>query len=272
MCCFAIRMSVLPAMTTRTDIINRALAAISAQADIASCAENSKEAVAARLLYDPTRQQLLRSAHWNFARKTAALTLLKAAPGTPENSSVAAAGWSPAFPAPPWLYQYLVPADCQQIRFVVPQPALAGVGAGCSQGSVAQKFVLATDANAQGQQVNVLLANLPQAIAVYTMDVINESLWDSAFQEAMVFGLASRFAMTIAGDKTLARMVAQQAMAAVAGARASDGNEGLTVDQFLPDWLRVRGVCADWAGGGDGGGGGAGFYGAGWITPGFLQP
>jgi len=261
-------------MTTRTDIVNRALAAISAQADIVNSAENSKEAVAARLLYDPTRQQLLRAAHWNFARKTATLTLLKAAPGTPENpSATGVAAWTPDFPSPPWLYEYLVPADCQQLRFIVPSIAFAGAGGGMSGGGnvnvaasavgamLPQKFVLASDTNQQGQQVNVVLSNQPQAIAVYTADVINENLWDSCFQEAMVFGLASRFAMTIAGDKSLARMVSQQAMMAVNAARVTDGNEGLTSGDSLPDWLRVRGYAGDWSGGS---------YTSGWVTPGFL--
>lgn len=273
-------------MTTRTDIINRALAAISAQADIVNSAENSKEAVAARLLYDPTRQQLLRAAHWNFARKTAALTLLKAAPGTPENPAVAPdpsgdGGWSPELPAPPWLYAYLVPSDCLQLRYLLPRPALPAAGAGAIAGAVAaasgggvgggfggglpQRFVLASDVNGQGQAVNVVLTNQARALGVYTMDVTNESLWDAAFQEAMVFGLASRFAMTIAGDKSLARLVSQQAMLAVGAARASDGNEGLTVDEHLPDWLRVRGAGGLW--GGDGSAGGAM---PGWITPSFL--
>jgi hypothetical protein len=259
-------------MTSRTDIVNRALAAISAQADIVNSAENSKEAVAARLLYDPTRQQLLRSAHWNFARKTAALTLLKAARGTPENPAVGSSvvAWTPEFPSPPWRYEYLVPADCQQIRFILPQsPPVdgwagggAGVGAGALvNGALPQKFVLASDTNPQGQPVNVELSNQPQAIAIYTADIANESLWDSCFQEAMVYGLASRFAMTLAGDKALARMVSQQAMLAVNAARVSDGNEGLTLAESLPDWLRVRGLAGDCSGGA---------CTMGWITPSFL--
>jgi hypothetical protein len=254
-------------MTTRSDIVNRALAAISAQADIVNCAENSKEAVAARLLYDPTRQALLRAAHWNFARKTASLSLLKAAPGTPENPEAAAVAWSPEFPAPPWLYEYLVPADCQQIRTIAPLlPGASGDAAFVPACTILpQRFVLATDTNGQGQQVNVVLSNQPRAIAVYTMDVTNESLWDSQFQEAMVFGLAARFAMTIAGDKTLARMVSQQALAAVNAARVSDGNEGRNDEAWLPDWLRVRGFAGDWAGDWS-----TGSYTAGWTTPGFL--
>jgi hypothetical protein len=254
-------------MTTRTDIINRALAAISAQADIANSAENSKEAVAARLLYDPTRQQLLRSAHWNFARRTAGLTLLKAAPGTPENPAAAtSAGWTPDLPAPPWLYAYLVPADCLQLRYVLPQTVAGGgsmaPGMGApGAGLLPQLFVLASDVNGQGQAVNVVLSNQRRAIAVYTADVQNEGLWDAAFQEAMVFGLAARFAMTIAGDKTLARLVSQQAMMAVGTARATDGNEGLTVNQHQPDWLRARGAAGD---------GPCGAFTTGWITPAFL--
>jgi len=241
-------------MTTRNEIVNRALAAINDTLPIENAAENSKQAVAARLLYDPTRQQLLRAAHWSFARKTAALTLLKAAPGTPESPDTTATAWTPNFPSPPWLYEYLVPEDCQQIRFVVPR-----VGSDALR--LPQKFVLASDTSEQGKQVNVLLANQAGAMAIYTADVTDESLWSATFQEAMVFGLASRFAMTIAGDKSLARMVSQQAMMAVNAARETDGNGGLTLGESLPDCLRVRGYGGDWSGGG---------YTSGWVTPGFL--
>ncbi len=167
-----------------------------------------------------------------------------------------------------------MPPDCLQLRYLLPQAAVGGglggavAGGGLGGGAIGslpQRFVLASDVNGQGQAVNVVLTDQSRALGVYTMDVTNESLWDAAFQEAMVFGLASRFAMTIAGDKSLARLVSQQAMLAVGAARASDGNEGLTVNEHLPDWLRVRG-----AGGFGAGDGSTGSTTLGWITPSFL--
>ena len=87
-------------MTTDTDICNRAMGMVGARSTIASLAqENSPEARICRLYYATTLGAMLRSAHWNFARKVAYLSLLKSAPGTPENTATpAATTWSPAWP------------------------------------------------------------------------------------------------------------------------------------------------------------------------------
>ena len=117
-------------MTSILDIANRALSAVGARSGAAgsvtalqSLNASSNEAFQVNLLLNPTRDDLLRAAHWNFARKTALLSLLKAAPGTPENSSTPTA-WSSAYPPPPWLYSYGYPSDCLKMRSVATQARL----------------------------------------------------------------------------------------------------------------------------------------------------
>lgn len=261
-------------MTTATEIVNRALSATGTRSTVANLGEKSNEAAQARLLYEPTRKALLRAAHWNFARRTAYLSLLKAAPGTPENTA-SATSWSPLYPAPPWLYSYAYPDDCLQLRFVQPQlqvgsgyspgPGFYGSAslASPSIGALGQRFQVATDTDQGGNRITVILSDASDAIAVYTCDVDNPGLWDGLFQEAMVDALAARLVMALTGDKTLFRLRAQAAMGSIEQARAADGNEGLTIQDHVPDWLRARGYAGDYTTPAEG------FYG-GWITPSFL--
>lgn len=259
---------------TPTDICNQALGALGTRSQITSMNESSEEARYCRLYYESTRSGLLRGAHWNFARKTAYLTLLKAMPGTPENSDPSTANWDPAtMPAPPWLYEYAYPSDCQQVRYISPQ-----VNVGSPDGTpifsspayipvpnislIPQRFVVASDRNVSGDQINVVLCNQSQGIAIYTCDVENPGLWDALFQDAMVEALAFRMCFALTGDKTLAAGKQQSALIALKTAQARDGDEGLTVNEAIPDWLRVRGYAGDWST--------SSYYCGQWSTPSFL--
>jgi hypothetical protein len=259
-------------MTTDTDIVNRALQQCGARSTVANLNEQSPEAKNARMIYTSTRQQMLRAAHWNFARKTAYLTVLKAAPGTPENPSTATSIWEPTTqPAPPWLYEYAYPSDCLDVRYVMPQITTTG-GPLANVGFPAyyyqqpyvnvppQRFQTAMD-TINGQQVKVILCNQQTAVGVYTCDIENPQIWDSLFAEAMVNALAAQLVMPLSGDKSLRVQAAQAAMQSVNTARVRDGNENLTVNDHTPDWLTVRGYQADWA---------TGSYVGAWSTPSFL--
>jgi hypothetical protein len=48
--------------------------------------------------------------------------------------------------------------------------------------------------------------------------------------------------MALKGDKGAANLAIASANDAIARARRGDGNEGFTVNDVLPDWLRTRGV------------------------------
>ena len=50
-------------------------------------------------------------------------------------------------------------------------------------------------------------------------------------------------AMGLTGDKKLANLAIEIANKAIVNARAIDGNEGLTINDVTPDWIRTRGVC-----------------------------
>lgn len=260
-------------MTSTVDIINRALSAIAAEATIANLFEQSSEAKLARLLYNSTRDALLRAAHWDFARMTIYATLLKAAPGTPENTT-GSGPWNPAtMPARPWLYEYAYPSDCQMIRYVTFSPQFNGSISppmfstplpGNSPTTQIPKFKYekAAARDGSGNLITVVNTNVQAAVLCYTVTVENEGLWDSLFQEAMVQSLATQFAMPITGKVEIEAQRAAQATQAIKTARARDGNEGTTAIDSIPDWLLVRGVSADWIAGDN--------YVSAWETPSFL--
>src|SRR5262249_45958163 len=80
----------------------------------------SNEAIQFNLMYNETRDDLLRMAPWDCAMKTANLTYLTSQPGTPENTSATTNLWAPGQPAPPWAYEYQYPVDCLMARWVIP--------------------------------------------------------------------------------------------------------------------------------------------------------
>lgn len=240
-------------MTSKTAIANRSLLAISARSTIVDVdTENSPEAKAVRTLYDATRDAMLRAAPWGFAKTTAYLSLLKSAPGTPQNPT-AATSWDPAtMPPPPYLYEYDYPSQCLMMRYI---PGTANIDAGTaplifpygnyvpSLGSVqsAVKFEVRSGTDALGNEATTIVTNVSDAIGVYVRRVENENLWDPSFQEAMVLALAVRLSNTITGSSDMYKIVKSQAEQAIITARAQDGNEGLTRFDHVPDWIRARG-------------------------------
>ncbi len=238
--------------TSDIQIANMALAAIGARSSIASFTEQSVEARTISLYYDQCRNDALSEAHWNFARKTATLALLKALPGTPENTSaVTSSVWIPDWPAPPWVYEYAYPSDCEQVRYVIPQgwnnwapPGIpifsTNLGAAPYPLGEPIPFQVATDVVASIEQ-NVILTNGSQAIVIYTRRVINPTLYSSQFVTALVGRLAQFICIPLSGDKNMAGLAVQAAVQAVQQARESDGNEGFTEQDITPDFIAVRG-------------------------------
>lgn len=191
------------------------------------------------LQYEASRDAVLAGVHWNFARKQANLAVLK---DITLGQSV----------PPPWNYEYAYPSDSIQFRYVLPQMAQTG---GAVPGSVPVQsiasgpvyFLSSSDVDANGNDTNVLLMNQPQAIGVYTKRITNPNLFGPDFVDAFAYYLASRICLTLTGEMAKAVSLFQAAERLVRQAQASNGNEGLTVIDQIPDWIRVRGYSSDWA-------------------------
>src|SRR6185312_407945 len=287
------------------DMVNRALDAIGADDTIGDMAEGTVAAAAARRIYIPTLEQVLRGAHWNFARKQAPMTLLGDATGQTPNVGTQV--------IQPWLYEYAWPTDCVAVWYV-PWNPLTTVGPGAPPGNIVPsdasaplfavnpavppiprirpaRFLVTSDTaypltgdaenpgewwNVRGtalQVRNVILTNVKCADLIYTVWLPYPNLWDSLFQEAFVAIMASKLAMPVLADKKFALaerdrqiMIARQALDE---ARAQDGNEGWHSADIRVDWLSARRAGGGWGSGWGAGDTGLGVLGYGWDAVGF---
>jgi len=237
-------------MADPVSLCNIALGQIAARAQITGLSPpappNNVAAQVMAQLYQVQADAIFRAAHWNCARKQAALTLLKAASGTPENPS----GSNYAAPPIPWLYEYGYPDDCLKVRFVMPlpNPQLSGQIAFMTNVGVSymplvntsMPFVPAVDTDQDGNQIRVILSNARQAQAVYTARIANVDLWDPNLQNAVIGALAAWAAPAVSGSMERQKLAVAMAANLITAARINDGNEGITSADIIPDWMRVR--------------------------------
>jgi hypothetical protein len=247
--------------------------------------------------------QLLRAAHWDFARLQAPLVLLADATGNTANVGTLVANTQ-------FYYAYAYPIDCMKLRFI-PQninqnpgapagnitpvnpsaPLLLGLGQAPATGRrlIPARFNIGTDPNfaaAPGQiswEVQgispegrtVIYTNVKDAHAVYTALIRYPSMWDAQFRAAFVAYLASEIVLPLHKDKKFALAIRPQQIAItkdkITAARCTDGNEMWSNTDHIPDWIQTRstGGGSGWPGW-FGAGGGAGFVG-GWDSIGFAD-
>ena len=237
-------------MTSSVDIGNLALDEIDARASVTSIfpSDGSLSANVLNRQYRLRVEEVSRAAHWNCLRFQAPLALLKAWPGTPENPN----GTQLPSPPRPWIYEYAKPADSLKERFIIPllpmpneNPPLTTAGGVITPPFMPGKvidYVVATDTDAQGNRIPVILTNMSQAQMVYTADYSDfPDLWDPQFRSAVVSTIASYIAAPITGKDQKTAALAARARDSILRARVSDGNEGPSNSDVLPEWLRVRG-------------------------------
>ncbi len=241
------------ATATKLSCLNQALLAIGSQAQISSLNEGSAQANAAATLYAPRFEALARSAPWNCLRAQASLTLLAAARGTPENPQ----GTTLPLPPTPWLYQYAVPSDSLQIRYILPSLSAPNAGVPVfstntgspawlpGQGQIPFAVAYATDSS--NNPLQVVMTNQSQAIAVYTINQPNPQLWDSSFEQAFVATMAAWFVPALSLHLPLMQTQIKIAEGLVEQARVRDGVEGVTSMDHVPDFIRARNGASGWA-------------------------
>ena len=88
----------------------------------------------------------------------------------------------------------------------------------------------------------VILTNQEFATLVYVQDIPDWNVYDDQFIEAYARVLGSGLVMALSGDKKLANLKIQEANAMIIIARSTDGNEGFTINDITPDWVRIRGM------------------------------
>lgn len=196
--------------TADADICNRALSRLGTRATIASLDESSTEARVVSIWYAATRDTLLRFHDWNFARRRMALA---------------------DFGGPPtgWAYRFALPVDCLRLlRLTSPAPRSACLPP--------PRFEVAG-----GTSGRMLLCDEPTPEIVYTARVVDPSMFDAGFAQALVDQLAAHIAYPITQKTELAVRLAQAARASLFEAMAADAAEVDAVsDDNVPDWIAIR--------------------------------
>lgn len=253
---------------TPTAVANQVLDACGVRKTLSDIESGTDEANVILRAYRQNLQQLLRAAHWNFARRVAPLMLLADASGaTADVGNLVQA---------PWLYAYRYPSDCLKARFVplnplgltavpsdniqIPTTPIGPTGLQLPASRlIPARFLIGTDANFpaapgvaydQVQGVSpagstVVMTNVQNAQLVYTANIVWPSLWDAQFRQALVAMIASNVVLRLQPDVKVGRALRTDniaiAMGAIKAARISDGNEaGFSNTDHTPDWLTIR--------------------------------
>lgn len=87
----------------------------------------------------------------------------------------------------------------------------------------------------------IILCNITQAILCYNTQIVDPNVMDPLFQDAWIHILAARLGPQLNGEMARANQNIGLANAAIMEARKADGNEGLTVNDVTPDFIRARG-------------------------------
>jgi hypothetical protein len=114
----------------------------------------------------------------------------------------------------------------------LPQASTTGLGAGAT-------FNLTWSAQ---MDQRIILTNQEFATLCYIKQVQDPNIMDPLLIQAWIAALGARLIYQLSGDKSAANLKIAEANAAIMEARKADGNEGLTINDVTPDWIRIRGV------------------------------
>lgn len=262
---------------TPTAVAQEALDSAGIDFTLGNITEGSRPAQILLRKYTTCLHQLLRTAHWDFARKSAPLQVVAAQSGQwtdQEGNLVPVPTMVPAG----FLYSYSLPIDSAKIRFIpanywgstppIPSdnitpfdgsaPLTNGNGTlpWLTNRLIPSRFLLTSDPNyiPEGASNDIpgvspigqtlICSNVPQARAVYTFNATYPNLWDSLFRGALVAFLASEVALPLSTDKKFGMTMRKDniavAMQKIQQARVSNGNESWANSDLMVDWMRVR--------------------------------
>lgn len=261
-------------LTVPASIVNQALDRIGADEDsiIGDIGDGTRVAETARRNYGQALRQLLRTAHWSFARKRARLTLLGDATGQ------SALPVSPYVECP-WGYAWAWPTDAVQGRWLPANPINAqplnaqgipittGVSATVGYQNTPGRFLVSSSDQYPieiGQlswdqlpdlqrtegvgPINrkIILTDTACAEFVYTRLETVIEVWDDSFREAMVMMMAMVLAPVAIKDRQM-RMAEMNRLVPILkntidNARVANGNEAAwpqSVD-FEASFIKAR--------------------------------
>ena len=198
-------------MATEVEIAKLALSHLGERYDLTALTDSTPEAEQINLVFDHTRDMLLREHPWKFAQKY-------------HKPSTTLPGNVPAN----WQYMFDYPFDClRMIQLVNPLGRdLDPINFDIGTNEVDQK---------------VILCDVEEPEFQYTYQVTDTEVFDIFFVEALALRLAARVSMSLTGDARFSAELERKADVAVGKAMSQDGNEGVAPSISKgPDWIRAR--------------------------------
>jgi hypothetical protein len=201
-------------MASDVTICNLALMRIGVSQPIADLSEQTTAAILANTIFADTRDLVLRSAHWGFARKVAALALVA------------------EDPTDDWGFSYRYPADAVDIRKI--RSGLRRVDPRDERVS----YELSSDGSGL-----LIYTDQEDAVAEYTWRVTTVEWYPPDFVSALAWRLAVDLAMALA-PSTLGSAMRDKAeqyyRAAIIDAKAASLNEEAPDDAPPSEFIRAR--------------------------------
>ena len=195
-------------MASEVQIAKLALQHIGDRWDISDLTEATPEAEQVNLVFDDTRDALLRQHPWNFAKKYASpATLSGTVPGN-------------------WTYMYTYPTDAVRVNGII-DPVETGTPI---------KFEVARNAS----DVKVVLTDQEDAEFFYTARITDTVQFDPEFTMALSYALAARLAMPLTGERAIMGDMDTLARNIVNSAWETDSNEGIEEDLPEATWIQAR--------------------------------
>lgn len=209
------------------DICNEALSHTGTDAFINSLDEQSKEAKLCSRWYETTRDQILRTFAWNFAQRRVVLADM----GDPPTG---------------YRYRYRYPVDALMIQRVYP------AGEWSPSIGHAQEFerLNSWEVASSGDGGRVILTNIENAEAVFTVRVVDPNLFDPLFQMSLAFKLAANIAMPLVSNPEIVEYLRNKTRESMSEALQVNLSEAQEPPALEAESVRARfGTLSDGRGG-----------------------
>lgn len=183
-------------------LYNLALSHCGQDFTIADTTESTIPAAICNLHYENVRQVVLRSAHWNSAKRFARLT--------EEAERDVDADWVSTDPMPGFAFSYALPSSILAARYL----------------TTFEEFELSVDNDKKILSCNVGGAAATDApVLCYTIDETDPTKWEPDLYAALSWSLAGNICMGLNGKVARAQFAIDTAYRLVLSARANSANE-----------------------------------------------
>jgi len=199
------------AVSSQVQICNLALGYIGHANTIQSLSENSTAAIRCNLVYEQSRDSLIRSFDWNFARTSVTLALSGTAPGH-------------------WSYSYAMPSEALAIRYIFD-------AAYDPQTNRSYPYELGTNDG----ETKLIWTDTETAQAVYTRVIRDEAILPELVVDALALKIASEIAMPMTKDLQLTERLNQWYQLKLSAAQLANNQEAYEQpDEWEADHIAAR--------------------------------